>query len=321
MKDSHFSPKTPDPLEPSIPTQASTRWLAALEERTLPHFNQLVVWVLLAGGAVLASLPFAVSEGPRQGHATLLFWLGDAALDHASLFWIFRVVLLTGIVLWAGNYLLPWSCWLVVVGFTGLWSMHVENTTNAAHIFNMANMLLVIQAIWITADARLIRERLAAGSFWRLPLVPRWLSLASIAYIGIFHTAAGLSKLVESGPEWANGVSLQIWTYLWGRRWSPTTQMVLGSRSFTQALQVLTLVVETAGVLAIFPRLRTWIGLALLAFYGGVLLTFDYGFQLNAILTALYLLPFERWLNGRAARRLGHADAQQNIGLARDLPQ
>jgi hypothetical protein len=96
---------------------------------------------------------------------------------------------------------------------------------------------------------------------------------------------------------------------------------VLGSRSFTQALQVLTLVVETAGVLAIFPRLRVWIGLALLAFYGGVLLTFDYGFQLNAILTALYLLPFERGLNGRAARRLGHAAAQQNIGPARDLPQ
>jgi hypothetical protein len=82
----------------------------------------------------------------------------------------------------------------------------------------------------------------------------------------------------------------------------PTTQAIIASRSFTQGLQWLTLVVETAGILAIFPRLRPWIGVGLLGFYAGVLATFDYGFQLNALLTAIYLLPVERWLATRRQR-------------------
>jgi hypothetical protein len=281
-------------------TEAPSSWLQRLEERTLPHFNQVVIWSLLVVAATLAVWGFEVKTGPRGGFVSLLSWLPDAVMRSMAVWLAVRAVLIVGIVLWATQRWLPWSCWLVVASFTALWSLHVETTTNTAHIFNMTNMLLVIQAIWITADAGLIRERLNEGTFWRLPLVPRWVSLASIAYIGVFHTAAGLSKLVFSGPEWANGISLQLWTYLWGRPWSPTTQLMLASRGFTQALQVLTLVVETAGVLAVFPRLRTAIGLGLVAFYAGVLATFDYGFQFNAFFTALYFLPVEaivtRWM-------------------------
>jgi hypothetical protein len=166
----------------------------------------------------------------------------------------------------------------------------------------MANMLLVIQSIWHTADAAEIKSALASRTFWTTPLLPRWVSLASIAYIGLFHTAAGLSKLTESGPGWASGTSLQIWTYLWGYSWSPTTQLIVNSRTFTRILQVATLIVETAGILALVPRLRPWIGLGLLAFYAGVLATFDYGFQFNAAFTALYFLPCEAWILNRAAR-------------------
>ncbi|HEX5103870.1 MAG TPA: hypothetical protein VFV87_08680, partial [Pirellulaceae bacterium] len=281
-----------------------TQWLTHLERRSLPHFNQLVIWVLLATGAILGCWVFEIHEGPRQGTATFLFWLPHAILSSLWLNWLFRGLLFAGIGLWLFQKGLPWSCWLVVVGFTGVWSLHVENTHNAAHIFHMANTLLVIQAIWITADAPLIKRALADGTYWTTPLVPRWVSLASIAYIGLFHTAAGVSKLWFSGPEWASGTSLQIWTYLWGRRASPTTQMILASRTFTQVLQAATLVVETAGVLAIIPRLRLWIGLGLLAFYVGVLATFDYGFQFNALLTAMYLLPLEPWLTRRVENKL-----------------
>jgi hypothetical protein len=148
-----------------------------------------------------------------------------------------------------------------------------------------------------------IKHSLADGTYWRTRLVPRWLSLASIAYIGLFHTAAGLSKLWFSGPGWASGTSLQIWTYLWGYSWSPTTHWIVSSRTFTQWLQAATLVIETAGVLALVPRLRSWIGLGLLGFYAGVLATFDYGFELNALFTAMYFLPVERWITAWAERR------------------
>ncbi|HZN35138.1 MAG TPA: hypothetical protein VFB80_15020 [Pirellulaceae bacterium] len=279
-----------------------TKWLTRLEERTLPHFNQLVIWLLLATAMVLAVWRFEIRTGERSGFVSLLSWLPDSVVASPATWLACRGLLIAGIVLWALNRWLPWSCWLTVAGFTCVWSLHVETTYNTAHIFHMANMLLVIQALWITGDARLIRERIAAGTFWQTPLVPRWVSLASIAYIGIFHTAAGLSKLLYSGPQWATGTSLQLWTYLWGRPWSPTTQFLLSSRSFTRGLQVLTLVVESSGILAIFPRLRTWIGLALLAFYAGVLATFDYGFQFNAMLTAIYFLPLESWIT-RWARK------------------
>jgi hypothetical protein len=284
--------------EPSPP--AAPSWLARLEERTLPHFNQIVVWTLLAAAATLALWPFEPIRGERGGLVSPLWWLPDAVVYSPAVWLVVKVLLAGGIVLWACQTWLPWSCWLVTIAFTARWSLHVETTYNTAHIFHLTNILLVIQAIWITADARLIRQRLAEGTYWRLPLVPRWVALASILYIGIFHTAAGLSKLAASGSGWPNGTSLQLWTYLWGRPWSPTTQLILSSRSFAQLLQIATLVVETAGVLAIVPRLRPWIGAGLVAFYVGVLATFDYGFQFNAVLTALYLLPCERWITARA---------------------
>lgn len=295
-------------VQTSLPSSESS-WLARLEDRTLPPFNQLVIWALLATAALLAIWPFHVQSGQRTGFASLLSCLPDSVVRSDWTWLAFRVLLVTGISLWLFQRCLPWSCWLVVAAFTGLWSLHVETTYNTAHIFHMANMLLVIQAIWITADAPLIRQRLRDGAFWQSQIVPRWVSLASIAYIGIFHTAAGFSKLTFSGPSWANGTSLQLWTYLWGRPWSPTTQLILSSRSLTQGLQVLTLIVETAGVLAIFPRLRPLIGWALIGFYAGVLATFDYGFQFNAFFTALYLLPFERLITQAAVRRLSKKPA------------
>lgn len=274
--------------------------LSRLDEKSTPQFAQLITWLLLAAGLILACLPFELRTGPRQGPATLLWWLPSEVLAHPATFYLFRGMLVAGCVLWGLQRWLPWSCWLTVLGFTGVWSLHVENTYNAAHIFHMANNLLVIQALWVTFEAPAIRASLQAGTYWTTPLVPRWVVLAGIAYIGIFHTAAGLTKLMYCGPGWACGTSLQLWTHLWGHSWAPSTKLILGSRSFTAYMQAATLVIETAGILALIPQLRTLIGLALVGFYTGVLLTFDYGFHFNALFTALYLLPCERWLLGRA---------------------
>jgi hypothetical protein len=274
----------------------TTAVVAPLFRRSTPHFTQLAIWLLLATALVASSVPIEVPAGPRQGPSTLLSWLPAAVLGSDAAAWSFRGLLWVGAILWALNRLLPLSPWMTVVGLTGLWSLHVENTTNTNHCFHLANNLLAIYAIWATVDAREIRAAIGEQRYWTTPLVPRWVTLGCIAYIGLFHTAAGLSKLFLSGPQWANGISLQIWTHLWGRPWMPTTQWILSSRTFTQWLQIGTLVIETAGILALIPRLRTLIGLATLAFYAGVLATFDYAFQFNALFTALYLLPVEWWL-------------------------
>jgi hypothetical protein len=282
---------------------AQLTWPDGYFQRSRPHFTQLALWLLLATALAAGSWPMIVQPGPRQGPATLLFWLPSSVLASDATFWTFRGVLWIGAILWAFNRLLPLSPWMTVVGMTGLWSLHVENTTNTSHCFHMANNLLAIYAIWETVDCREIRAAIGEKRYWQTPLVPRWVTLGCIAYIGLFHTAAGLSKLTFGGPQWASGISLQIWTHLWGRPWMPTTQWILASRAFTQWLQIGTLAIETAGILAIFPRLRTLIGIATLGFYAGVLLTFDYGFQFNALFTALYLLPVERWLTASSSER------------------
>lgn len=285
-----------------------SHWLLHLEGRSLPQFNQFVIWTLLATALILAFWPFQLHAGARSNLVSLLSWLPTFLLVHPLTWWIVRVLLIAGVALWAMQRCLPWSCWLATLAFTALWSLHVETTHNTAHIFNMPNMLLIIQCLWISADAPLIRSRLQSGTYWTLPLVPRWVTLASIAYIGIFHSAAGLSKLAFSGTGWANGTSLQLWTYLWGRPWSPTTQLLLSHRAVAQGLQIFTLIIETAAILAVFPRFRPWIGWALLAFYAGVLATFDYGFEFNALLTAVYFLPLEQIMNARSKLPRSHGD-------------
>jgi hypothetical protein len=286
-------------------TERPTSCLDWFHERSLPHFGQLATWLLLGASLWLARYPYEIASGPRQGAGSVLSWLPAGALASPASFWICRGLLVAGVALWFWRKLLPWSCWLTAISFTALWSLHVENSWHTNHCFQMANNLLLIQALWETLCAREIRAATAAGKYWQTPLYPRWVTLAAVAYIGIFHTAAGLSKLSFSGFGWASGTSLQIWTHLWGRPWSPSTWLILHSRSFTQVLQAATLVVETCGVLAVFPRLRTWIGLATVGFYVGVLLTFDYGFQFNLLFTALYLLPVEWWIENYVRKRDG----------------
>jgi hypothetical protein len=202
-----------------------------------------------------------------------------------------------GALLWLMGWATPWSCWLATLSFTGLWSLHMENTTNGAHIFNVSNQLLVVQSLWITLKHREIRAAVKAGKYWTTALYPNWAFWLAIGFIGLFHSYAGLAKILHSGLDWPNGTSLQLWAYWDGRLDSWTREIMISNRSFTVIMQWATLIFETAGILALFNRqLRLLIGLALISFYIGVILTFDYGFHINLLLTALYHLPFDRWL-------------------------
>ena len=62
------------------------------------------------------------------------------------------------------------------------------------------------------------------------------------------------------------------------------------------------------------------VGLYVTAFYIGVLATFDYGFQFNALLTALYFLPFERLITQAAARRREHLPVRSGWRTGSLLP-
>jgi hypothetical protein len=238
-----------------------------------------------------------VASGVRQSPVTVLSWLPETWLTAPQSFYLLRALLWCGAVLWLLGVATPWSCWLATLSFTGLWSLHMETTTNGAHIFNASNQLLIVQSLWMTFKHREMQTAIRERRFWSTPLYPNWAFWLGVGFLGLFHTYAGVAKIMHSGFAWANGTSLQLWAYWDGRLTSWTREVMIQNRTFALALQWATLVFETAGILALFDRrVRVVVGLAMLSFYAGVLLTFDYGFHINFVLTALYHLPFDRWL-------------------------
>lgn len=273
------------------------KYIASLGDLRTPQFGQVLTWTLLAISFLLASLQFDVAVGQRQGPVTVFSWLPETWLGSDTTFLAFRVMLICGALLWLCQLALPWSCWLTTIGFTGLWSMHMENTTNGAHIFNMANQLLIVQSLWCTFFARDMRAAIAERRYFTTPLYPNWAFWLAIAYVGIFHTFAGLAKFAYSGTDWANGVSLQLWAYWDGRPGSWMREVMINHRPLVILMQWLTLIFETAGILGLFDRrVRVVVGFMLVSFYIGVVLTFDYGFHMNLLLTALLYFPFDYWL-------------------------
>lgn len=276
-------------------------WLA---ERSRPIFGQLLIWLLLVAGLVMVLWTYEMKEGPRQGPSTIFSWLPVAILDAPLTFHFFRAILVAGGICWAFQRGLLWSPWLTVIGFLGLWSLHVENTWAGAHIFHASAMLLVLHAVWVALDRKEISAAVERGDYFQTNLYPRWVFLLGLFYLGLFHTYAGLSKFMTSGTDWANGHSLQLWAHMDGYRWSPTTQLLLNSRTAATVLQWATLIAETGAVFVLPWRwLRILFGLLLVGFYCGVILTFPYGFEFNLLLTAAYFLPVKEWLeNGSLSR-------------------
>ena len=269
-----------------------------LFERTTPRFGQLTTWLLCGLAVTLALLPFEYQSGDRQSTGTVLSWLPSAVLESATVMLIARAALLVSAIAWMFRQALPWSAWGTACFFTVVWALRMENTSHAAHIFNATNMLLYVHAMWFHFERHAIAGSIREGTFWQSRLYPNWVFGLSVFYLCWFHTWAGATKIMESGFDWGNGLSLQLWVYLWGWPASPTTQLLLSSRTLTRVLQTGALIFETSSILGIFSKWLRWIvGFNLLGFYCGVLTTFvDYGFHANALLVAMFLLPTRQWI-------------------------
>lgn len=259
---------------------------------TRPQLGQLVIWVLIYIALTKTNRALPVLVGERTSPVTILSFLPEDFLTSWQVFTVCRWVLIVAGISWALQLLLPLSCWLTVVSFTAVVALFNENTSVINHAFNLANIVLIIHAMWYHFHHRAIKESLTKGCFWRTRIYPNWVFYLSLFCIGIFHTYAGLSKLTESGLQWANGVSLQLWLHLFGREDSFFKAWIVSNRHVAIALQGGTLVVETGAILAVFSRrLRVVIGVALLALYFGIIESFGYIFKYNALLVALFFLP------------------------------
>lgn len=271
------------------------QWLL---DEAKPKFGQGATWLLLAFAVIVALTPIEFDVGPRQESAASVFsWLPESLIASPVFFTGVRIVLLVSALLWAAHVAVPISCWLTVIAFTLMWSLRMENLTNGAHIFNVTNWLLIIHAMWFQFRHREMKAAREAGTFWEARLYPRWVFWLCVFYLGWFHSLAGFTKITTSGLGWGNGVSLQLWTELFGWKPSPFGQVLLWDTRLTAVMQTGALAIECLSIVCVLGKwFRYAIGFALIGFYVGVLTTFvDFGFHFNAILVAWFLLPVDWW--------------------------
>lgn len=280
-----------------------------------PQLGQFVIWVLIYIAITKTYSTLPIFFGERVSPVTVLSFLPESILTSSLVFKVCRDALLVAGILWTFQLLLPLSCWITVLSFTAIVALFYENASHIAHVFNLANIVLIIHAMWYQFYHREIKESLARGRFWRTHIYPKWVVFLSVFCIAIYHTYAGVSKLAESGLQWANGVSLQLWLHLWGLEDSFLSELLVSNRSIAIATQAITLLFETGAILAILSRkFRIAVGLALLGLYFGVLESFGYRFEYNALLVAVFFLPLDTALNHLYER--AHNTIKITINLA-----
>jgi hypothetical protein len=301
-------------------------WLDGFGQRSRPYFGQVVLAALLLGAVPLAGYfllnPGGIHpRGERAGPASLLSFLPDSVLLDRGVSFLCGGCFLVGAVLWVMRIGLPWSAWMAALGFNGVVALYLESASQVTHVAHLTCMLLVIHALWYQCYRKEIAEADAEGRFWATELYPQWVFSLSVFALGLFYGLSGLSKLLRSGPGWANGVSLQLWTQLFGDPDSMWTQWILSSRTFARVLQVTTLVGETAGLVAIvWPASRPIIGLLLLGFHVGQIAVFHWGFHANMIMLALFFLPCRTWIDRWATRKVAVSAPRLSAGRAWPTP-
>lgn len=271
------------------------------------RYGLISVRILLVVVIAIALFPIEFSIGPRsETSATMFAWLPVGLLRNGVFFTAVRIALVAAALMWWWRVWTPVSCWLTVLLGLLLWSLRMENLTNGAHVFNVTNMLLVVHAMWFQFYHREIDAALAdvsadgAGESERKSLqrcYPRWVFMLCVFYLGWFHSLAGFTKILSSGLGWGNGVSLQLWTKLFGWGPSPFGQLLMYDDRLTAWMQTGALAIECACILVVFNRwLRYGLGFGLFGFYLGVLTTFvTFGFHFNALLVVWFLLPVDWW--------------------------
>jgi hypothetical protein len=286
-------------------------------ERCNPRYGQVVLAVLLICGT--GYITYFVGhpggthpKGARSGPATIFSWLPDGVLLDGRMSAIAGVVYLVGAVLWWRAYLVPWSALLTAGAFLAATSLYLENASQTTHVAHLTAMLLLVYALWYQFCFREIRQAKRKKQLGNSLVYPRWVHGLSVFSVGVFYGWSGLSKIIQSGLNWPNGISLQLWVSLWGDPNAIGTQLILANLRLAVLLQVMVLVGELGAIPAIFfPRLRPWIGLLLIAFHLGQIEVFGWGFHANAILIALVFLPVERWMDGAFQRGKGPVDGKE----------
>ncbi len=285
------------------PSTHSTRdrfraWADSLGETSAPMFGQFALGVLLV---LCAALVLGVEEVPNDGAvrapaSVLGYLVPHSLLSSGALFTLGRLGFLAAAACWLFRKWVPYSGWLTLGFYALVTSVHHESLPLAPGAYALPCWLLSVYALWFHFYAREIRVASQNGEYWTTPLFPQWVSSATVFSLAVFLTLSGWSKLLESGFQWGDGLSLQIWTKFAADRPSPLSEFFVTSRVNAMIVQSGILFLECFAFLAVFSRgARVVIGLGLIVCYATVLPVFGLTILANVALIALFFLPLHDW--------------------------
>ena len=310
--------------------RALSRFLDRLGERSRPHYGQLVLWTVLLCSCFLCGY-FELYWGEKRtsdvrtaSPTSLLSFLPADWLLNRGLILGCGAAFAVGAVLWAFRRLAPWSGWLTALAFNAVVALYLENSSQETHVAHVAGGFLLIYALWYHFYRQEIRAADRERRFWRTALYPRWVYSLSVFYLGLFYALSGFNKLAVSGWSWPNGVSLQLWTELFGVKGSVFTRLILSNRTAAAAMQWAALIGECGGLVAIVSaRLRLLVGLLLIGFHVAQICVFGWGFHTNMAMLVLVFLPAYQWtprvvaVLDRIAWRRGSGRRLQEVTIRR----
>ncbi|BBM74060.1 hypothetical protein [Rhodothermus marinus] len=149
---------------------------------------------------------------------------------------------------------------------------------------------------------------LALGSLlFRTPLHRRRAAMGfTFFFVGLSYTLAALSKLVATGPGWADGMHLTLWilekgTDMMARTgaWTPNPvqQLLLAHPELSTVLLAGALLLELLAFTVWWRPFRLPVLLALVGMHAGIYAAMQISFHFAAIELLLLALPWSRWLD------------------------
>jgi hypothetical protein len=131
-----------------------------LAECHRPHVGQCVTWALILVAVTQTSSRLPATSGERTGPVSVLSFLPDEIVAEPSLLLAARLALVAAGGLWALHLLLPYSSWLTAVLFTVVVALFNENSSRISHVFHLANLVMIVHALWFHFHWREIKRRL-----------------------------------------------------------------------------------------------------------------------------------------------------------------
>jgi len=172
--------------------------------------------------------------------------------------------------------------------FSLLLGTKFELSSNVTHYTHLTAQLLILYAIVTLVYGK--HGFYIEGSYRRFP---PWMRSISIAVIGIFFFFAGFSKLMASGVQWVNGVSLQYWVYPWGQD-TFMRNLIVNDYRVAWLFQLIVLMIELSAILVIlFKQTRVFIGLCLIFILEGFNYTFGYHFYPYMLYIGVFFFPWD----------------------------